>query len=78
MQNTWKGTQAMQTVTDDRARTFLAAMEEGNEDLFKTEIMQKKLLLLCRGIRDAWGLKKSTEIFPWDQYLTEPIAYKKK
>lgn len=70
--------EAMNSVTDDRARTFLAAIEEGNEDLFKTEIMQKKLLLLCRGIRDAWGLKKSTEVFPWEQYLNEPIAYKKK
>ena len=70
--------EAMRTVTDDRARTFLAAIEEGNEEVFKTETMQKKLLTLCRGIRAAWGLKKSTEIYPWEQYLTEPIAYKKK
>lgn len=69
--------QAMKSVTDDRAVTFLCAVQEGNEDLFKSETMQAKLLLLCKGIRDAWRWEKKTETYPWEQYLKEPIAPQK-
>ena len=51
-------------------------MAEGNAHCFESETMQKKLLQLCRGIREAFGLKKSTEIFLWEQYLHEPIHAK--
>ena len=37
--------------------------------------MQKKLITLCKGIRDAFGLKKSPENFLWEQYLNTPLAY---
>ena len=68
--------QATLSVSDDRARTFYYAMQPGNEELFKGDTMQKKLLMLCKGIRDAWNLKKSEETFPWEQYLNQSLAYK--
>jgi hypothetical protein len=34
--------------------------------------------MLCKAIRDAWGLERKTETYPWEQYLEKSIAYKKK
>lgn len=61
---------------EDRARIMEYAMMAGNEACFETEAMQQKLRTLCIGIRDAFGLKKSTEAFLWEQYLNEPLAAK--
>ena len=59
---------------EDRARIMEYAMTPGNEACFESETMQKKLRQLCLGIREAFGLKKSTESFLWEQYLNEPLA----
>ena len=67
----------MGSVTEDRSRIFWQAMLPDNAQMFKSEIMQKKLLLLCQGIRDAWRLQWKEETYPWEQYLSESIAYKK-
>lgn len=69
--------QSMQSVADDRSRMFLYAIAEGNEELFRSETMQAKLLMLCQGIRDAWRWEKKTDVYPWEQYLKESIAYQK-
>jgi len=61
----------------DRARIFWQAMQPENAELFRTEVMQKKLTMLCKAIRDAWRLEKKTDVYPWEQYLEEPIARKK-
>ncbi len=61
--------------TEDRSRIFWQAMQPDNAQLFASEIMQEKLLLLCQGIRDAWNLEQKTEIYPWEQYLSQSIAY---
>lgn len=61
----------------DRSRIFWQAMEPNNEELFKNEIMQKKLTMLCKAIRDAWNLEKKTDVYAWEQYLEEPIAAEK-
>lgn len=68
---------AMVSVVDDRAHVFWKAMLPGNEELFATDIMQQKLLTLCKAIRDAWGLKRSSDTYPWEQYLHQSIAYQK-
>ena len=68
---------SMSSATVDRSRIFWKAMEPDNADMFQSEIMQKKLQLLCKAIRDAWRLENKTDIYPWEQYLTEPIAAKK-
>ncbi len=60
---------------EDRATVMTYAMTEGNEELFRSETMQKKLVALCKGIREAFGWKKSEEVFLWEQYLEEPMAY---
>jgi hypothetical protein len=52
-------------------------MEPDNSAMFQSETMQNKLNMLCRGIRDAWRLEDKKDIYPWEQYLTEPIAAKK-
>ena len=70
--------ESMASGTADRTRVFWQAMLPENADMFQSETMQKKLTMLCKAIRDAWNLKKSTETYPWEQYLTKSIAYKKK
>ncbi|MBO5317172.1 MAG: lipoprotein [Oscillospiraceae bacterium] len=70
--------EAATSVTEDRSRTFWRAMQPNNEKLFESEIMQKKLTKLSLAIRDAYSMKKRTEVFPWEQYLHTPIAYVKK
>lgn len=60
---------------EDRARIMEYAMTEGNESYFQSKTMQKKLLQLCRGIREAFDLEKSEETFLWEQYLEESLAY---
>lgn len=54
---------------EDRARIFEYAMMEGNESYFQSDIMQLKLKTLCKGIREAFNLKKYTEPLLWEQYL---------
>lgn len=68
---------SMSSGTIDRSRVFWQAMLPENADMFKSETMQKKLTMLCKAIRDAWNLEKSTDIYPWEQYLTKPIAKRK-
>ena len=68
---------AMAYPHDDRSSVFQAAMLPGNEDIFQSDAMQAKLERLCRGIREAYGLEKSKETYPWEQYLRESLAYTK-
>ena len=69
--------EAMTSGMHDRAIVFWQAMEPDNAAMFQGETMQKKLQMLCKAIRDAWGLEKKTDIYPWEQYLEKPIAAKK-
>ena len=68
-------TYSMSYPKEDRARIMEYAMTEGNESLFQSTTMQAKLKLLCVGIREAFGLKKSPDTFLWEQYLKESLAY---
>ncbi|MBQ3504867.1 MAG: hypothetical protein IJA75_09225 [Oscillospiraceae bacterium] len=70
-------TYSMSFPREDRARILEYAMTEGNAHYFRSETMQKKLLQVCLGIREAFGLKKSPETFLWEQYLEESLAYGK-
>lgn len=58
---------------EDRAAIMEYAMMPGNEEYFESDTMQEKLNKLCSGIRKAFGLKKSEEVFLWEQYLDEPL-----
>lgn len=62
---------------EDRAQIFAFALGEGNEAYFESKAMQRKLLALCKGLREAYGLTKSPESFAWEQYLTTSLAYTK-
>lgn len=62
---------------EDRAQIFAYAMVEGNEAYFESAAMQKKLLAICKGFREAYALKKSPETFLWEQYLETSLAYTK-
>lgn len=66
---------AMSFPKEDRARIMEYAMTPGNEAYFVSLTMQSKLKLLCEGIREAFGLKKSPETFLWEQYLNTSLAY---
>ncbi len=61
---------SMSFAIEDRAGIFEKACQPGNEELFSAPILQKKLQLLCKGIRQAFGLK-AEEVLPWEQYLQE-------
>lgn len=65
---------AMTYPTEDRASVFYYAMAEDAAELFASSFMQEKLVMLCEGIREAYDLKDSPEVFPWEQYLQEPLA----
>jgi len=54
---------------EDRAQIFLYAMMEGQEELFRNEVVQAKLDYLCTAIRYAWNWRKVETVFPWEQYL---------
>lgn len=60
---------------EDRARIMENAILPGNEALFRSPTLQAKLVKLCEGIRQAYGLKRSPESFIWEQYLNFPLAY---
>ena len=68
-------TYSMSFPKEDRARILENAMLSGNEALFDPPIMQAKLTKLCEGIRQAFGLRKSEETFPLEQYLEKSLAY---
>ena len=59
---------------EDRAQIFEYAMQAGNQEVFASDTMQKKLLTVCKGIRDAFGWKKTEGAFPWEQYLEKPLG----
>jgi len=59
---------------EDRARIMEYAVEAGNGDYFSSETMQKKLRTICLGIREAFGLKGTSEVLIWEQYLAQPIT----
>lgn len=69
--------ESMQNPYEDRSRMIACAMMEGKEEVFSSEIMQKKLLRICMGIREAYGLEKSTQTYFWEQYLNQSLAYTK-
>ena len=68
---------AMRYPYEDRCRVFCNAMLAENGEMFQSKTMQAKLLRLCKGIREAYGLEKSTETYVWEQYLQTSLAYKK-
>ena len=59
---------------EDRARIMEYACQEGNEQYFLSDTMQKKLKTLCEGIRAAFHLKNYPEAFLWEQYLSQPLT----
>lgn len=61
---------------EDRSRIFETALLPGNKETFRPWMLQRKLTAICRGIREAYGLSKSPETYPWEQYLDVSLAYK--
>lgn len=60
---------SMSYAKEDRATIFEYACMPGNGDYFQTTIMQEKLKRICKGIREAYGLKNVETTFLWEQYL---------
>lgn len=59
---------SMSYAREDRARILEYACLPGNEAYFRSDIMQKKLRMLCDGIRQAFGLEQEGTLL-WEQYL---------
>ena len=68
---------AMTYPHEDRCRIFYNAMLPDNAEMFTSTIMQEKLLRVCAGIREAYGLEKKEETYPWEHYLQTSLAYTK-
>ena len=69
---------AMTYPHEDRCRVFYNAMLPENAEMFTSPIMKEKLLRVCAGIREAYGLEKSTDTYIWERYLETSLAYVKK
>jgi len=67
---------SMASATEDRCEVFCQAMKINNDAVFRSPVMQQKLKLLCQAIRDSWRLEQKTDLYSWEQYLTESIGYK--
>ncbi len=67
--------QSMTYPHEDRCRIFYYANLPQRAELFRSPVMQAKLLRLCKGIREAYNLQKRTETFVWEQYLETSLAY---
>lgn len=76
-QDAFIDTYSMSFPEEDRARIMEYAMTDGNAQYFSSDTMQAKLRQLSKGIREAFGLRKSPEIYLWEQYLDTPLAYQK-
>lgn len=70
-------TMAMTYPHEDRCRVFYNAMLLDNAEMFASPIMKEKLLRVCTGIREAYGLEKKTDTYIWEQYLDTSLAYVK-
>lgn len=68
---------SMENPLEDRSSIMVCAILEGNAELFASPTMQAKLLRVCEGIREAYGLEKSKETYIWEQYLNKSLAYTK-
>ena len=58
---------SMSFAVEDRSRIFEYACMPGNEEIFASRYMQKKLKCVCDGIRKA--LELTDETYIWEQYL---------
>ena len=67
---------SMSFPTEDRSRICAYAVLPEGAEYFTHDDLQDKLLRMCQAIREAYDLEKSTEVFPWEQYLDKPIAKK--
>ena len=59
---------SMSYAKEDRATIFEYACMSENQELFKNSVLQEKLRRICKGIREAYGLKKVETEFLWEQY----------
>ena len=60
---------SMSYAKEDRATIFEYACMPDNEEYFQAPVIQEKLRRICKGIREAYGLKKAETAFLWEQYL---------
>ena len=67
-------TYSMTFPKEDRARIMEYAMLDGQQELFDSEYLQRKLQRMCQAIREAFGLTDSSEPLVWEQYLKTPLT----
>lgn len=62
---------SMSYAKEDRARIFEYACTPGNEEIFKSPVLQTKLQRICKGIRMAFGITNIESSLLWEQYLSK-------
>ena len=67
---------SMTALKEDRARILENAMLPEKGEIFRSDYLQRKLLALCTGLREAYGLENTPEMLPWEQYLINPLTPK--
>ena len=60
---------AMSQPNEDRAWLLYYAMTPDHGEMFAQTHLQKKLKMVCEGIREAYDLKDSPDTYLWEQYL---------
>lgn len=61
--------ESMSFPTEDRSRIFMYALLPEGEAYFQERDIQDKLEQVCEAIREAYEWEKTTEVYPWEQYL---------
>ena len=66
--------ESMSFPTEDRSRIFVYALLPEGAEYFRQRDLQDKLEQVCEAIREAYEWERSSEVYPWEQYLEDPLA----
>ena len=66
--------ESMSFPTEDRSRIFMYALLPEGKEYFQENDLQEKLEQVCEAIREAYEWERTTEVYPWEQYLEEKLA----
>ena len=66
--------ESMSFPTEDRSRIFMYSLLPEGEAYFQEKDIQEKLEQVCEAIREAYEWERTSQVYPWEQYLEDPLA----
>lgn len=66
--------ESMSFPTEDRSRIFMYSLLPEGKEYFQERKLQEKLEQVCEAIREAYEWERTTEVYPWEQYLEKKLA----